>query len=73
MRGKVSRLKLMKFLLCFFPTFFLLNFVSFFVATNTRRTDRTDGTEHSDSPQQEKNAGKHREFLLRDYISCKHL
>ena len=64
---------LMKFLLCFIPTFFLLNCVSFFVAANTRRTDRPDDTENSDSSQQETNTGKHGEFLLRDYISCTHL
>ena len=65
----------MKFLLCFILTFFLLHFVSFFVAAK-KRTDRTDGTEHSDSPQQKTNAGKHGELIsttVRDYISCTHL
>ena len=59
---------LMKFLLCFIPTFFLQNFVSIFVAVNTTSTDRPDGNEHHVSSQQETNAGKHGEFLLYTYL-----
>ena len=59
---------LMKFLLCFIPTFFPLNFVSIFLSVNTTSTDRPDGNEHHVSSQQETNAGKHGEFLLYTYL-----
>ena len=53
--------------------FFLLNFVSIFVAAGTSSTDGADGNEHPVSSQQETNAGKHGEFLLRVCIFCKHM
>ena len=64
---------LIQFLLCLIPTFFLLNFVSIFVAVNTTSTDRPDGNGHPVSSQQGTNVGKHGEFLLRIYILCKYM
>ena len=41
---------------------FSFQILSLFVAAK-KRTDRTDGIEHCDSPQQETNADKHGELI----------
>ena len=51
MRGKVSRLN--NIFIMLYSHFFLLNFVSIFVAASASSTDGADGNEHSVSSQQE--------------------